>query len=464
MRLKPKAIIPTVENPFEKDLLKREQYANVLSQIVKNSEGSFTLSINAPWGYGKTTFIKMWEASLQNDGYQTIYFNAWESDFVADPMIALIDDIINGIGKTLTKDKRNFISALSKSLIQLGKLVPGIHSYAEIAEAIQNGTEQLSEEEECLKEYRGIQNIVGDFRDKLAAYAKKVGKDKPLIIFIDELDRCRPDYAVQMLERIKHFFEIDNIIFVLSVDKKVISESILTVYGDIDVAGYLRRFVDLEFTLPKPEIDSFIEALYSQRLHEYILHNKSYLEAWNRQKSEIEIPFFLTKFLNSTCHRSLRDIEKYFNLLEIVLRSSTPNADSFIYIMYFTYMYIFNKDMYFTFKNRQYSIVQLWSDLITMVDIPYEQKDKLLDVHMSNILDIYTYYVADLKDSVASQKSDPIYLSDMSEDYNCQFINDPYREIVQRMLTAKPHRGSLDSLYKLIELTASHFNWNNDAK
>ena len=463
MKLRTDKIVIPKEEPFKNDLLERKQYADVLTQIVMNTTGGFTLSINADWGYGKTTFIKMWEASLQNEGYKTIYFNAWKSDFVEDPMIALIDGIINGIGKTLTKNKKNFISALSKSLIQLGKLVPGLNSYAEIADAIQNGTDKLSEEEACLKEYKGINSVVNDFRDQLTAYAKKVGKKKPLIIFVDELDRCRPDYAVQMLERIKHFFEIENINFVISIDKEVIRESIKTVYGDIDVAGYLRRFVDLEFNLPKPKIDAFIETLYSQRLLEYILHNKSYLEAWSHKKSEIEIPFFLTKFLNATTYRSLRDIEKYFNLLEIVLRSSTPNADTFIYIMYFTYMYIFDKDMYFTFKNQHYYIEQLWSDLVTMVDISYEQKNDLLEFHMSNILDIYTYYVADLKDSVDAKKSDPKYISEMGANYDCPFIDAPYREIVQRMLVNKPHRGSLDSLYKLIELAASQFNWNKGA-
>lgn len=59
MKLKPKNIVPKPENPFGKDLLNRKQYADVLTQIVKNTEDGFTLSINADWGYGKTTFVKM---------------------------------------------------------------------------------------------------------------------------------------------------------------------------------------------------------------------------------------------------------------------------------------------------------------------------------------------------------------------------------------------------------------------
>ena len=76
MRLKPKKIVILKEESFKEDLLKRKQYADVLTQIVKNAEDGFSLSINADWGYGKTTFIKMWEKVLQNEGYQTIYFNA----------------------------------------------------------------------------------------------------------------------------------------------------------------------------------------------------------------------------------------------------------------------------------------------------------------------------------------------------------------------------------------------------
>ena len=96
MKFRPEHIKPSKENPFAKDLLMRKQYADVLTQIVKHAEDGFTLSINADWGYGKTTFVKMWEAMLQSDEYKTIYFNAWESDFVADPMMALIDGLRNG--------------------------------------------------------------------------------------------------------------------------------------------------------------------------------------------------------------------------------------------------------------------------------------------------------------------------------------------------------------------------------
>lgn len=97
MNLKAKEIVPQKDDPFKDDLLNRKCYANILTNIVKYTDAGFTLSINADWGYGKTTFVKMWDAMLQSEGYKTIYFNAWETDFVADPMLALIDGLRNGI-------------------------------------------------------------------------------------------------------------------------------------------------------------------------------------------------------------------------------------------------------------------------------------------------------------------------------------------------------------------------------
>ncbi len=369
MELRSKEIDIPKTTPFVHDLLHRKQYADVLTQIVKNTENGFTLSINADWGYGKTTFVKMWEASLQNEGYKTIYFNEWESDFVADPMIALIDGIINGIGKTLTKDKKNFISALSKSLIQLGKLVPGLNAYAEIADAIQNGTDKLSEEEACLKEYRGIKSVVDDFRDQLATYAKKVGKKKSLIIFVDELDRCRPNYAVQMLERIKHFFVIDNIIFVLSVDKKVISESIKTVYGDIDVAGYLRRFVDLEFDLPEPDISNFIDAQFEQRKLAEVFTNywDNNAKQFGGEDREVKLRTALSVCLHATS-KSLRDIEKYFNRLGLMLSAKDFTHKYLDVTSHLLYLYMFYRDIYSHLLQMDLEIKEMWFMMKKQID------------------------------------------------------------------------------------------------
>ena len=249
MKLRPEKIHIDSKNPFEEDLLNRKQQVENLSRVVQNIEGGFTLTLNAPWGYGKTTFVKMWEASLQNEGYKTIYFNAWERDFVADPMMALVDGIRDGLdSQDLPQEKLQLSQAIWKSAAKLIQLVPQFKIVGEAAEIFQNGINDCLEDQNKLQEHLSYHKLILDFKEQLTKFAKEISLGKQLVIFVDELDRCRPDYAVQMLERIKHFFEVENIIFVLSIDKDVICKSIKAIYGslEIDTEAYLRRLIDLE--------------------------------------------------------------------------------------------------------------------------------------------------------------------------------------------------------------------------
>ena len=85
---------------------------------------------------------------------------------------------------------------------------------------------------------------------------------KPLIIIIDELDRCRPSYAVELLEVAKHIFAVDHIVFVLAVNRSQLSHSVKALYGnDFDAYGYLKRFFDVDFRLPDPSREKFIDKL-----------------------------------------------------------------------------------------------------------------------------------------------------------------------------------------------------------
>lgn len=366
MKLRPDEIEPKPENPFERDLLNRKEYTNILTQIIKHTEGEFTLSINADWGYGKTTFVKMWEKVLQNAGYQTIYFNAWESDFVADPMMALIDGIIEAINTELTEDKKTFLKALTQSIVEMAKLVPSLQSAASIAQAIIKGVETCKDETSDMEKYRGIKNLVKDFKDKLSKYAKSVGGVKPLIIFVDELDRCRPDYAVQMLERIKHFFYAKNIVFVLSIDKHVMCESVRAVYGglDIDTEAYLRRFIDLEFDLPEPNIADFIHAHCEQK--QIAKYFKGYFDviqhSYYGKDHEGELRYALIECFESE-NRSLRDVEKYFSRLLILLNSQKLSHKAIGTVVFTLYLYMFHQDIYVALKQMRLDIPDMWQKL-----------------------------------------------------------------------------------------------------
>lgn len=86
------------DDPFKNDALhNRKESASVLTSLLAAIDQPFVLAINSEWGTGKSTFLQMWKKYLENLGYPCLYFNAWESDFTIDPMIAFIGEINAGM-------------------------------------------------------------------------------------------------------------------------------------------------------------------------------------------------------------------------------------------------------------------------------------------------------------------------------------------------------------------------------
>ncbi len=106
--------------------------------------------------------------------------------------------------------------------------------------------------------------IIKGFRKALAQFAKSQSDpSKPLVVFIDELDRCKPDYAIAFLDRIKHLLFVPNIVFVVSIDHQQMCEVTKCKFGNaFDADGYLRRFIDFSFFLPQPNTQVFCQHLY----------------------------------------------------------------------------------------------------------------------------------------------------------------------------------------------------------
>ena len=129
-----------------------------------------------------------------------------------------------------------------------------------------------------LSGYQKAQKSVNTFRNVLQDMAGTLSEargNRPLIVVIDELDRCRPSYAVELLEVAKHLFMVDHIVFVLAVNRSELGHSIKALYGSgFDAEGYLRRFFDVDFRLPEPERDAFITAMLDVILNDYFTRTK----------------------------------------------------------------------------------------------------------------------------------------------------------------------------------------------
>ncbi|RYZ83782.1 MAG: hypothetical protein EOP04_19295, partial [Proteobacteria bacterium] len=253
MKIKHAELIIPDDNPFENCKLDREPYAKILTTIVQTYADGFVMAINNDWGTGKTTFIKMWKQLLNNKSYRTIYFNAWENDFDSNPLVALIAEFESIAIKSTKKDfksllknaatlAKNVLPATSKTIVD--HLTGGTAKVtSEIAQNLTRAVTDIFEGK--VKDYAERKKTIKTFRSKLETYVS--GNDgKPLIFFIDELDRCRPTYAVEVLEQIKHLFAVSGIVFVLSIDKNHLASAVKGVYGSesINTNEYLRRFID----------------------------------------------------------------------------------------------------------------------------------------------------------------------------------------------------------------------------
>ena len=267
-----------LDSPFINDDLGRKPVVEFLTGLIGRLEGPFVLAIDSPWGTGKTTLVKMVAAELQRQDFQCVQFNAWSVDYVTDPLVALVSSIDRvSLGDESAK------AAFQESIGKVKKVVGFLAKRTMVAGAKMATLGSLDAEKEieaAAAELTG--NLAGDlfdsfeqerellakFREDLAGAISQfsvAGKKANLIFFVDELDRCRPTFAIELLERIKHLFDVPNLVFVLSIDKKQLEAITAAVYGQgIDAPEYLRRFIDLEMGIPMANSKQFTERLVSR--------------------------------------------------------------------------------------------------------------------------------------------------------------------------------------------------------
>lgn len=224
-------------NIFLNDKLQRQSEIENLSSLVISTKVALTISINADWGAGKTTFVKLWKEYLQEKhNVRSIYFSAWEDDFSKEPLISILGEINKYIEDNFKEkdeitEKFELVKKFGTKVIKRGlpAFIKGATSGVldidkGFESAIGSMTEQVAKE--LIENYSKDKELTHKFKETIGSLLSLIDNNKPFVIFIDELDRCRPLYAIELLERIKHIFGIDGLIFVLSIDKKQLSESI----------------------------------------------------------------------------------------------------------------------------------------------------------------------------------------------------------------------------------------------
>lgn len=327
IRVQPREIDVPQDDPFQNDLLERKESAEVLTRLIDAFEGPCVLAVDAAWGYGKTTFLNMWTQHLLKQEFPVVKFNAWETDFSDEPFVTLSAELTKGLQEYATDSLKQKIDKTKEAATEIiRRAVPGLVRVAtmgllDIAPLLKEEMAQslASYTEDRLSAYEETQESVKEFRVVLEDMAKTLSEERghPLIIMIDELDRCRPSYAVELLEVAKHLFSVDHVVFVLAINRNQLGHSIKALYGgEFDAEDYLRRFFDIDFQLPEPKREKFISALLEAvGVPDYFCRTQN-RDEWNYEDALTFLQIFL-----GTSDISLRRIAQSIHRLGLVLAS-----------------------------------------------------------------------------------------------------------------------------------------------
>jgi hypothetical protein len=274
----------------------------------------FVLNIDSPWGFGKTFFLNRWKTDLEKADHLVLTFNAWENDFSKDPLLSFLSEISSQLAQKLKEDSGgsegagasrnavNFQKMRQKSIALLKNHGPnaalrlaffaatglpplwagttgsvdggeqtegeGASSVPPVDGFISNQSYDLFQEENARKQ------AVDDFRDELTVLIQSIKEHHnafnryyklPVFILIDELDRCRPDFTIELIEMVKHIFSVDDLFFVFATDGEQLQASLAGLYGErFDAELYFKRIFTREMHLRRPDNGQFTRSLIAE--------------------------------------------------------------------------------------------------------------------------------------------------------------------------------------------------------
>lgn len=380
---------------YPADQLNRKQDAELLTKILvrrsnsnreKPNKSSYVINVNAEWGAGKTYFVKRWAENLKHE-HPVVYIDAWSNDFMDSPIITVLAEIQEQLLETINKShltqakRKSFknigISVLPKILAALVKRYGGFdiedlfvdensdtctspstqnNKALDLSAAMEAMTTQAFKEhsdyKKGVKELKGtIKELVKYSIDKPKGGLQAIARSYPAFIFIDELDRCRPTYAVEMLEAIKHIFDIEGLVIVVSTHTEELQHTIKALYGnDFNADNYLRRFFDTKYHL-----DVGISASLLEANCDFTVLNNNYLE----QKSILLFPILsqgddikrqlssliaeISNWQNLAPRSAIQLADRLLTSIELIGEEKTVDV---LVLLILLCLYMFNKPQY----------------------------------------------------------------------------------------------------------------------
>lgn len=324
------------------DTLNRENFINKLMSLVESlsakKEGC-CFGIDGAWGSGKTFVLEKFEEKLSciqseetaNEKYYVFHYDCWKYDYYDEPAIAIVASMLDETDSELSMFSKDVENAsklalstvkeiLSKIAGELCKNKIGIDLVEIASDILQENDSHKNNEFDSLY---GFKRALEETRKGI----QKIAEKKTIVIVVDELDRCLPAYSIKVLERLHHIFnELQNVIVIISMDKKQLSHSIQEIYGDIEVDTYLRKFISFKITLDNGKTSSYAEKF------------KSYFSMFNISFKEVEEieKFFSDIFIDL----DMRTKERIFKKAEIIHNIIKSDVECDCSIMTFEILYL----------------------------------------------------------------------------------------------------------------------------
>lgn len=283
----------------EIDILNREEFVESLFNLtenISNNQSSICFALNGEWGIGKSFVLNMFEEKLDsvqspetcNNKYFVIRYNSWKYDYYNEPLVAIVATMISTIEdktKLFPESERKqeilgMLKAIGVSLLSIGNNVirekTGLDfqkAYQVVSKGKNDGNDTYAKEHNY-DVYFGFNKVL----DKLVKLIQSLEEMYTVVIIVDELDRCIPEYAVKVLERLHHLIEqTNNTITIISIDKKQLMSSVKQIFGFDNPEKYLEKFFSFEIKLD-----------YGKRSAKIVEKYSSYIELFDKEKFQFD--------------------------------------------------------------------------------------------------------------------------------------------------------------------------------
>lgn len=249
-----------------RDRFDRSAESKALSELVEKVDEPLVISVDGKWGSGKSYFLQCWAGAhtVENDGEAiTIYYDAFKDDFLENPLAGLMAHLSKRVGATEQSEGKlaRVKSAASKLWrptvrVALAMASSGLSELASpiLDAGIDAAQKEISDQVDAFWMHEvGKRGAIEEFRQALIGLTAPDDNGNPtqkFVFIVDELDRCRPDFALSVLEVIKHFFDVDGVHFVLGVHLAALKNTVRARYGNsLDAEKYLGKFISVGITL-----------------------------------------------------------------------------------------------------------------------------------------------------------------------------------------------------------------------